>query len=84
MTGYKVGGGNQIGRTNGAVAKTKVRSRKTTRFFRVVSKIGLTIFIGSFANNLDRVLIGTYCTIRTQTIKLGFVQTFGRNFYFGQ
>ena len=47
----------------------QVRNRHRTGFFRVVNKIALSVQLGGLTDNLDRVLVGTDGTVRTQTIE---------------
>jgi len=63
VASHEVGGGDQIGGTDRTVAKTKMRGCKSTRLLRVIGKIGLTVFVGCGADDLDGVFVGTYCTI---------------------
>ncbi|MPM91772.1 hypothetical protein SDC9_138906 [bioreactor metagenome] len=77
----KVGGIHQISGADAVIAKTKVRAGKSARFFGVVRKIGLYIFIGIIPYNLDGVFVGSNCSVGSQTVKLGFVCSFiHRNF----
>ena len=48
-------------------AETKVRYRDTAGFLWIVEEITLSVHIGMVADNLDRVLICTYSTIRAET-----------------
>ena len=72
MTGNKIRFNHQVGRTDGRVTKTQVRCGDTPRFLRVISKISLAILIGGFADDHDGVLIGTYGSIGTQSVKFAF------------
>ena len=80
MASHEIGSSDQIGRTDRTIAETQVRSREPARFLGVVCEIGLAIFVSCRTNDLDGVFIGTDCTIRTQTVKLGFVDIICRNF----
>ena len=53
VASYEVRCCHQICRTDRCVAKTEVRTCETTRFFRVVREISLTIFICIVANDFD-------------------------------
>ncbi len=76
VAGHEVGGIDQISGTNGFVAKPQVRDGDTARFFGIVSKIGLCIFIGRLADDLDGVFVGSHGTIGTQAVKFGFKGSF--------
>ena len=82
MASYEVRCIYLIGRTDFTVAKTKVRASETTRLLRVVREICLTVLVGIVADNLYRVLVGTYSSVSSQTIELSLEHTFAthRNF----
>ena len=76
MTSHEIGRIHQICRANRRIAETQVRTGETSRLFRIVGEIGLTIFIGIVTDNLYRVLVSTYRTIGSQTIKFSLEDTF--------
>ena len=80
VASHEVGSCNQISRTDRTITETQMGSGETTRFFRVVSKISLAIFIGGATDNLNRILICTNRTVRTQTIELSFISS-GRSHF---
>ena len=83
MTRNKIGRIDQIRRTYGIIAKTQMRASKTSRFFGIVCKISLNIFIGILSNNFNRILVCPYCTIRSDSIKFSLINGFvHRNFFF--
>ena len=67
MAGHEIGRGHQVGRSDGAVAETQVRGGVSAGLFGVVTEIGLAIFVGRLADNLDGVLIGTHRTVGAQS-----------------
>ena len=71
VAGHKVGGVHQIGGTNGVVAETQVRASETTRLLRVVGEVSLAVLVGRFADDLDRVLVGTHRTVGAETVEFG-------------
>ena len=58
------------------VTETQVRASETTRLLGVVREVCLAVFIGVVADNLYRVLVGTYSTVSTQAVELGFEHAF--------
>ena len=82
MTSYKIGRRNKVSGTNRFVSETQMRSSETTRFFRIVCKISLTILVGSPSDNFNGILICPYRTVRTQTIKFSFISGVVRYLYF--
>ena len=67
MASDKVRGCYQIWRSDWLVTETKVRRGVTSRLLRVVREVCLTILVGRATDNLNRVLVGTNCSISTQT-----------------
>ena len=65
----------QISRTDRIVTETKVRTSETARFFRVISEVCLTIFVGVITDDFDRVFVSTYSTISTQSVEFRFERT---------
>ena len=66
VAGHEVGRGDQVGRSDRQVAETQVRRGVTARLLRVVREICLAIFVRRAADDLDRVLVGAYRTVRPQ------------------
>ena len=73
---------HQIGGTNGFITKTQVRAGETAGFLRVVREVSLTIFVGSVTDNFYRVLVGTNCTVCTQSVEFGLEHTLSAHSYF--
>ena len=71
VAGNEVGLVDQVRGLDRIVRKTQVGSGHRTRFAGVVNEIALTVFAGVFGNDLDRVLVGTDRTVRTQTVEYG-------------
>ena len=40
------------------------------------------MFVGVITNDLNRVLVGTYCTVSTQTVEFSFIHTGTAQCYF--
>ena len=72
VAGHKVGGVHQIGGTNGVITETQVRASETTRLLRVVGEVSLAVLVGRFADDLDRVLVGTHRTVGAETVNLAW------------
>ena len=72
MASHEVGGVHQIGAADGLVAEAKVRAGEAAALLGVVGEICLAVFVGVVADNLHRVLVGTHCTVGTETVELGF------------
>src|ERR1700674_856718 len=51
--------------------ETQMRNRDRPRLLRVIHEIALGIVNCIFSNNLDRVLVCPYCSVRTEDIKQG-------------
>ena len=66
----------QISRTDWIVTETQVRTSETTRLLRVIREVSLAVFVSVVTDNLYRVLVSTYRTIGSQTIKFSFEDTF--------
>ena len=64
-----------IWRMDWLITEAKMWTSETTRLLRIVAEISLTVFTGVITNNLNRVLVGTNCTVSTQAIELSFEQT---------
>ena len=67
VASHKVGRRNQIRRRNRVITETEVRRGVTTRLLRVIREVSLAILVGRTTDDLDRVLVGTYRTVGTQT-----------------
>ncbi len=70
MTCYEVSRFDIIGRTNRAVAETQMGFRNAAGFLRIIFEISLNVLVRIIADNLDRVLVGTNCTIGTEAPEL--------------
>jgi len=66
----------QVSRTDRSITETQVRTSETTRLLGVVREVSLTVFVGVVTDNLNRVLVGTYSTVSTQTVEFSFEHTF--------
>ncbi len=75
MACHEVRSSDQICRTDRLVAETEVRTSETARFLGVVREVSLAIFVGVVADDLDRVLVGTYSTVGTKTEELSLEHT---------
>ncbi len=73
VASHEVGGVHQIGRADGLVAETEVRAGEAARFLRVVCEVCLAILVGVVADDLHRVLVGTYSTVSAETEEFSFV-----------
>ena len=80
VTSHEIRSSNQISRTDRTITETQVRSRKTAWFLWIVSKISLTIFIGSSTDNFDRIFVRPDRTIGSQPIKFSFISS-GRSHF---
>ena len=58
------------------IAKAQVRNRNATGFFRVISKVCLSVHIGVVADDLDSALIRTDRTVGTEAPELTSFQAF--------
>ena len=67
VASHKVGRRNQIRRRDRVITETEVRRGVTTRLLRVIREVSLAILVGRTTDNLNRVLVGTYRTVGTQT-----------------
>ena len=54
---------------NKSISKTQVRDGLSARFSGIINKIALNKKVGFFTNDLDAVLICTYCTVGAQSEK---------------
>ena len=68
---HEIGRGHQVRRGDRLVAEAQVRSRVAARLLRVVCEIGLAIFVGRTADDLDRVLVGAHRTVCPQSEEEG-------------
>ena len=75
VAGHEVRRGHQIGRSDGQVAETQVRRGIAARFLRVIREIGLAVFVGRTADDLDRVLVGTHRTVGSEAEEEAFERT---------
>ena len=67
MAGNEVSLVDIVGALYRVVAETKVGDGDTARLLRVILEVSLDVLIGVVADDLDGVLVGTYCTISSQT-----------------
>ena len=70
MTGNKVSLVNEICRLDRCLTETQVRNCYTAWFLWVVWEVSLSVQISMVADDLDRVLVSTYSTVRTETPEL--------------
>ncbi len=79
VAGNKIGGVDQIRRTDCFTAETQVADGYATRLLRVVDEVSLHLVICCIADDLDGVLIGADGTIGTKTVEHSGV-AFARHF----
>ena len=60
---------DQVRRTDGFRPETQVRNRLRSGLLRVVDKVRLCVKVFLFAEDLDGVLVGPDCTVRTEAEK---------------
>ena len=84
MDGHEVGRADQVGSGQGVVAEAQVRAGVTARFLRVVVEVGLAVFVGVVADNLDAVLVGTHRAVGTEAVEAGLEGALGQDADFGQ
>ena len=63
MAGHEVRSGNKVRSLDREVAESQVRAGVTAGFLGIVVEISLAILVGMGTDNLDGVLVGTYCTV---------------------
>ena len=66
MDGNQVRFVNEIGAVDRVRPKTQMRNGERARLFGIIDKVALGIIVGLFADNLNRILVGADCAIRTQ------------------
>ena len=71
VAGHEVGRVDQIGRADRLVAEAQVRGRVAARLLRVVREVGLAVFVGRVADDLDRVLVGAHRAVGAQADEAG-------------
>ncbi len=65
--------GEQVGRLDHLLTETQVRSGHAAGLLGVVDKVGLNFVVGGVTDDLDRVLVGTDGTVRTEAVEHGSV-----------
>ena len=83
MASHEVGRVDLIGRVNGRIAETQVRTSEATRLLRVVREVCLTVFIGVVTNDFNRVLVGSNGSVCAQSVEFSFENAFASHRYFG-
>ena len=63
-------------RTNRGITETQVRTSETTWLLGVVREVSLAVLVGVVTDNLNRVLVGAYCTVGSQTVVLSLEHAF--------
>ena len=71
MAGHEVGFGDQIARPDRLRPETQVRNRHRARLLRVVDEVALSVVVGVFADDLDRVLVRAHGAIRAEAVEHG-------------
>ncbi len=59
----------EITGSNGARAETQMGDGHCSRFLRIIDEVALHELVGLFTDDLQRILVGTYRTIRTQPVE---------------
>ena len=73
----------QVSGADRCVTETQVRTSETARLLGVVREVCLAVLVGIVTDNLHGVLVGTNCTIGTQTVELGLEHAFATYGDFG-
>ena len=63
---------DQVCRLDWMFTESQVRYCQTAGFFGVICKVTLCVHVSLVTDDLDRCLVGTYCTVGTQTPELTF------------
>ena len=60
-----------------------MRACETSRLLRVICEISLTVLVGVVADDFHGVLVGTHCSVGSESVELGLEHTFAADVYFG-
>ena len=60
-----------------------MRACETSRLLRIVCEISLTVLVGVVTDDFHGVLVGTHCSVGSESVELGLEHTFAADVYFG-
>ena len=67
---------HQVSGADGRIAETQVRASEAAGLLGVIREVSLAVLVGVVADDFHGVLVGTYRTVGTQTVELGFEHAF--------